>query len=52
MLTVMVNVPRSRKRAFHLPWIASDVYCAFCAGEQEARAWFLQVERPTAEMGL
>eukprot|EP00913_Durusdinium_trenchii_P036015 g33697.t1 len=29
---------KSRKRAFHLPWIASDVYCAFCAGEQEVEA--------------
>ena len=28
--------PRSRKRAFHLRWNASDVYLALCAGEQEA----------------
>lgn len=29
---------RSRKRAYHLPWLASDVYSAFCAGEQEVEA--------------
>lgn len=29
---------KSRKRAFHLRWNASDVYLALCAGEQEVEA--------------